>query len=305
MNRKKLVRAGFIGAGHIAERHARWLQAKAGSHILAWSSRSHSTAEQQATRFGGEAMAVPELLQRPDIDLVLVCSPTMLHGTHATAALNAGKWVFCEKPLAAPASAAAALAAVAPDRLYPGHVLRFFHAYRQARELIHRGAIGKVRRVECRRRNSHEGEDALPVLLDLLVHDVDWLQWVFGAPTRSLKPINSTSDREHGRISVEVDWHPELRVVLEGDCGHHCFEQQLHVTGALGELVLHPDTPDVLLLSQNGSQRPFALQGLPDPYALQMQQVVAWVQGGVEPAISAEEAALAVANTERLLTACW
>lgn len=148
------VRIGFIGAGF-----ARRVQLPA----LAFVPGTRATAVASAHRANAEAVArefrLPhvfddgmELAQSRDVDLVIVSSTPDSHARYAIAALEAGKHVLCEKPMALDGFEASLMVAAAerrPERLaWIDHELRFEPNRRRARELIRSGAIGELRHIE-------------------------------------------------------------------------------------------------------------------------------------------------------------
>ncbi len=130
-----------------------------------------------------------------DIDLVDVCVPTFQHAEMTIQALEAGKHVFCEKPMARTSDLARQMveAAEAGDRLLAvGHVLRFWPEYLALKQMIDSRAYGAVKsatftRLSPRPLWSWEGWLQDParsgaVALDLHIHDTDTVQWFFGRP---------------------------------------------------------------------------------------------------------------------------
>src|SRR5205807_5197947 len=93
-----------------------------------------------------------ERARSPDVDLVVVSSTPDSHARYSMAALEAGKHVLCEKPMALDAFEAAQMVTASaqhPDRLaWIDHELRFEPNRRRARELIRSNAIGEVRHIE-------------------------------------------------------------------------------------------------------------------------------------------------------------
>src|SRR4051794_23188778 len=92
---------GFIGAGAIANFHARALAAATGARSIGVASRRRSTAEAFAQEHGlGFATDnVQELLQQPGLDAVCITTPSALHLEPALAAIRAGKHLMIEKPI--------------------------------------------------------------------------------------------------------------------------------------------------------------------------------------------------------------
>ena len=93
------IRIGMIGAGHIAGSHAACWQNEA--VITAVCSRQRSKAEQLARKFDIPVVCddIPSFLNRNDVDAVGITTPPHLHHPIAMQAMQAGKNVFCEKPL--------------------------------------------------------------------------------------------------------------------------------------------------------------------------------------------------------------
>lgn len=93
-----LPTVAIVGCGRIARVHAAKLAPRA---RLAFTSRSFDSARALAARFSGEALAgFEEALERPDIGAVAICSPLEHHAAQTVAALEAGKSVLVEKPMA-------------------------------------------------------------------------------------------------------------------------------------------------------------------------------------------------------------
>ena len=123
-------------------------------------------------------------LERADVDAVAVAAPTELHAQITLAALEAGKHVLVEKPIAASVPDALRMAAAARDagrKLMVGHVERFNPAVAKVAELLAEGRAGRVFRIEAVRVGPLPARitDA-GVALDLATHDLDIMQHVLG-----------------------------------------------------------------------------------------------------------------------------
>jgi predicted dehydrogenase len=134
-----------------------------------------------------------ELIRDPNVDVVDICLPPHLHAEVATAALRAGKHVFCEKPLgltAAECDQMVASAKKSGKHLYTGHVLPFLPEYVKAREIIGSGQHGKLLgghffRVISDPSWLKDFFDPARVggpLIDLHVHDAHFIRLLFGMP---------------------------------------------------------------------------------------------------------------------------
>lgn len=139
-----------------------------------------------------------ELLARRDIDTVFVCTPDHLHAEHTLAALEAGKNVFLEKPMAITIEDCDRILAAskkATGKLYIGHNMRFFPVMRKMRALVAEGRIGRVESVWCRHFVSYGGDayfkdwhserrNVNSLLLQKGAHDIDIIHWLAGGATR-------------------------------------------------------------------------------------------------------------------------
>jgi predicted dehydrogenase len=94
-----------------------------------------------------------DLLTRSDIDAIAVISPDYLHEEHAVAALEAGKHVFCEKPLGITIAGCDHILAAAQRSgtvLMVGHNMRYMPMFRTMKEIVDSGVIGEVKAVWVR-----------------------------------------------------------------------------------------------------------------------------------------------------------
>ncbi len=131
------------------------------------------------------------LLADPTVDLVDLCVPSPDHASWAIRALEAGKHVLVEKPIAltsADADAMLAAAARSGRMLMVGHVLPFFPEFAYARELIESGRYGSVRaahfkRVIARSDRAADADAGGGPAVDLHIHDTHYIALVCGVPT--------------------------------------------------------------------------------------------------------------------------
>ncbi|MEX2156616.1 MAG: Gfo/Idh/MocA family oxidoreductase [Gemmatimonadales bacterium] len=154
MTTSRDVRIGFIGAGFARRVQLPALGFVPGAKATAVASGHRANAQAAAREFG-----VPhvyddgtELARSADVDLVIVSSTPDTHARYAIAALEAGKHVLCEKPMALDAYEASQMVMAAerrPDRVaWIDHELRYEPNRRRARELIRADAIGELRHME-------------------------------------------------------------------------------------------------------------------------------------------------------------
>ncbi|MFA9479805.1 Gfo/Idh/MocA family protein [Phycisphaerales bacterium AB-hyl4] len=134
-----------------------------------------------------------ELIADPDVALVDICLPTPMHRKFAEAAFAAGKHVMIEKPLAntaADAKAIADAAAKAKGLAMVGMCMRFWPGWDWLKQAIDEQTYGKVLAAHFRRVTSHpggpfysDGKASGGAILDLHVHDTDFVYYCFGMPS--------------------------------------------------------------------------------------------------------------------------
>ena len=135
-----------------------------------------------------------DLLGDSSIDLIDICAPTPAHPKLAIAALQAGKHVVCEKPMARTAALAREIelaAKTAKGYFMPAMCIRFWPEYAWVKKAIDEGKFGKVLAARFRRvgeppawGHDHflDGSKSGGAILDLHIHDTDFVQYCFGRP---------------------------------------------------------------------------------------------------------------------------
>lgn len=145
---KKRLGIGFIGAGVVAEMHGRGLAAVPNARFIGAYDLDQNRARAIAEKFGGQAFSsMDQLLTHPEIEAVHILTPVSEHLPNALAAMNAGKNVLVEKPVAATLEEIAELkaAAAAARRVcMPAHNYIYVPAIRRAKRLLQEQKLGKV-----------------------------------------------------------------------------------------------------------------------------------------------------------------
>jgi predicted dehydrogenase len=142
------MQLGLIGCGGIGAIRAEAMSQAATVNLAALSDLDQPRAQALANQFGGDVVADwRDMLNRPDIDAVVVSTPPSIHTEMCVAALQAGKHVLCEKPLARnPDECRQILAAAAESgkQIATGFNYRFYPSIKKAREIFDSGLIGKL-----------------------------------------------------------------------------------------------------------------------------------------------------------------
>ena len=228
------VRIGLIGLGFMGATHLKaWLKLPnarlaalcnpSGRHLDGdFSSIAGNLGNDEPLRLDMSGVrayqSYEEMLADPEIDAVDICTPTHTHHAYAIAALRAGKHVLCEKPMARTSDEAREMAAVARAAgrvLMPAMCLRFWPEWAWLKQAVASERYGRVLSASFTRIAEppawgqsffFDGAKSGGALLDLHIHDTDFVRYVFGHPLR----VESAG---YSRHSGEID-HVQTRYVV-------------------------------------------------------------------------------------------
>ena len=250
------MRFGLIGYGLWGRHHATAIAAAPGATLHAIACASEATAATAARDFPGVPIHVgyPALLARPDIDAVAVVVPNHLHAEVGVAALEAGKDVLLEKPMATTLDGCDRLLAAARAGgrvLSVGHELRLSTQYGRVKALIDAGEIGapsyiafSLFRFPFRPGSQGWRYDPARVgswILEEPVHFFDFVMWYFerlGDPL-SVQALGSAGDRGAGlsqSFSAILRFPGGAHAVITQTLGGFEYHQLLHVVGSEGAI---------------------------------------------------------------------
>lgn len=301
-----MIRIGLIGAGTMGNVHSRALRQIPGARLTAVCDIVEEKARHTAEDWQAQAFtSMEEMLRHAPIDAVDICLPTDLHRQAAEMAAACGKHVFCEKPIALTAEDAQAMIVScrkAGVMLMVGHVVRFFPEYRAAREQVISGRLGSIGVVRTIRSGAYpvwsdwfadERRSGGP-LLDLAIHDFDYLRWCFG-PVKRVFSQTLTASRnrlEHTltvlRFQSGVIAHVEASWAYPKESP---FQTSIEIAGSKG-LVLFDKERSNSILQFGGPKQQTAVPDSPlakSPYTLELEHFVECVTNGQPPLTSGEE----------------
>ncbi len=256
------IRAGIAGAGFIGAVHGRSARL-AGARVVGVAASSPESARSAAGRIGAERAfeSAEGLAESDEIDVVHVCTPNHLHVSLTQAALDAGKHVICEKPLALDVPSARSLvddAAASGLQAAVPFVYRYYPMVREARERVRRGSTGPLRLLHGTYLQdwlSHPDDDnwrvdedlggASRAFADIGSHWCDLVEFVSGHRITRLSARTTTAlperRRADGRPAFERgNVGGEARPVETEDAALLQFETD---AGALGSVVVSQVSP--------------------------------------------------------------
>lgn len=245
------VRIGVIGIAGRGGLATHWHQPDGASLVVAGADIRAKYFPDFKKRYGDLAAVTTDyrqLLARKDIDAVVVTSPDFCHEEHAVAALQAGKHVYCEKPLAITTAGCDRILKAwkaSHKRLMVGFNMRHMQIFRSMKEIVDSGAIGEIRAVWVRHFVSEGGcwyfhdwhasrKTATGLLLQKASHDIDMIHWITGKYTRRVAAFGSL-DYYGGAKPNSLECHacPDKDTCPEFQAWPHhefcCFRKEVDV----------------------------------------------------------------------------
>ncbi|QSO54010.1 Gfo/Idh/MocA family oxidoreductase [Alicyclobacillus curvatus] len=252
------MRVVVIGAGTMGTVHSQAYAEMPGVELAGIVDHRQKVAEMLAQKTGTTAYeSLAAFFAEADADVVDVCVPTPFHKDYIAAAAKAGKHVISEKPLDRNLKDAAESIQICNDngvRLFVGQVVRFFPEYRSIRQQVLQGNVGRVGTVRTYRGGVFptawndwyaNGRMSGTLIVDLLIHDIDFLRWCFGDVKRVYaKNLREESNRlEHVYISLR--FQSGVIAQLEGTWSMPSgFGTMIEVAGDKG-MISHNSTESV------------------------------------------------------------
>lgn len=306
---------GVLGLGRMGQLYARALATRiSGARLYAIAAleeqaRSQVADELDITHVFADA---GELLALPEIDGVVIATPTSTHHDLVVAAAQAGKAIFCEKPLALTlAETHTALAAVerAGVPLQVGFMRRFDAAYQKAQALIAAGQIGEPvtfkavsRDPFCPPCNYMDPAQNGGLILDMAIHDFDLARWLMGSEVERVtaegtllvcKDLAAGGDIDNALINLRFVSGALGNVEVSRNA-FYGYDIRTEILGSEGAVMIgaHQHTP-VVLLTRAGAQHdtvPYLMERFGEAYQAQLQHFVDCLRQGQAPAVGGAEA---------------
>jgi myo-inositol 2-dehydrogenase / D-chiro-inositol 1-dehydrogenase len=312
------VRVALFGAGRIGQRHAQTLASdipRAELTVVADVSGAAAEALARRVRCDRWSDDPAVVLGDPAIDAIVIASSTDSHASLIAGAAEAGKQIFCEKPIALDLEATdRALAAVerAGVRLQIGFQRRFDKAYAKAKALIDAGALGRIEAIRDTMRDPGPApraylETSGGLYRDMTIHNFDCVRWMMGAEVTELFAMGSAIVdpvfQELGDIDTSVVSlrfaNDGLGVIDNSRRSGFGYDVRTEVFGSEGALMIGyaRDTP-MLRLDANGIHSDhihWFLERFDQAYVDELKAFIDGIVDGTAPVVDGWDARAAIA----------
>ncbi len=181
------INVGVIGVGAMGHNHARVYSKLENANLIAVSDLLKSKAEEVSKEYNVKGFVdYNDILKMPEIEAISVCVPTTHHFNVVMDAIEHGKHVLVEKPIAFTLREAKTMVKAAEDegvKLGTGHVERFNPAVGKTKELLRDDVIGEVVSASAKRVGPFPPRiKDVGVTIDLAIHEVDIMFYLFDSP---------------------------------------------------------------------------------------------------------------------------
>ncbi len=313
------MNVAILGCGGMGRLHAQ-TAVNCGQTVTVCADTVRAAAVSLANEFEAKAVSSPAAaLKAKDVDIVVITTPTPTHEALVKAAAEAGKHIFCEKPFARSAAEckrAIAAARKAGVNLFVGHVVRYFQEFEAMRSQILNGVIGEPGWAKLYRGGIYPGgpkswfrdyAKSGGVTLDCMIHDLDWLRYVFGEPERIFcQALMRTKPTQMDYSQVTLRMKSGLIATVIGTWAHPSgFKVKVEICGDAGMLQFDSTEAPFSAEPRRTAEGPTMI--VPSnpvsvsPYQLEWQDFINWIEGKSLPRVTSRDALRAVEMAEAAL----
>ncbi len=308
------INVGIIGAGRIGKIHAENIAYFMPQAKIAAIADLNMTPAIEAW---AKSLGIPKALKDPaalmadkDISAILICSSTDTHADFVVKAAQAGKHVFCEKPVdltVAKVQSALDAAKKAGVKLQVGFNRRFDHNFRRVRDLVESGAVGTPQLVKITSRDPAPPPPAYVavsggIFLDMMIHDFDMARFqagsevveVYAAGAVLVDPaIGKAGDVDTAIVTLRFA-NGALGVIDNSRKAIYGYDQRVEVFGSRGAASAENDAPSTVKLSNESGvigDKPlfFFLERYKDAFIAEMRAFLDAVASGKPTTVTGED----------------
>jgi myo-inositol 2-dehydrogenase/D-chiro-inositol 1-dehydrogenase len=253
LGRIKMVRFGIIGAGRIGNVHARTIAGSSRAEVAYIADALPDAASKLAATVGAKTASVDEIIAAPDVDAVLIGSPTDTHADLIERAARAGKAVLCEKPVSLSVERIEQCLPVVEKAGVPlliGFNRRYDPNFRSLQQRLGAGEIGDVEILTITSRDPGAPpvsyiERSGGLYRDMMIHDFDMARFLLGGDeivsvhafgsVLTDPAIKPTGDVDTAAVQMRTA-AGKLVVITNSRRATYGYDQRIEVHGSKGML---------------------------------------------------------------------
>ncbi len=316
------LRFGLLGAGRIGKVHAKAVTANPKAKLVAVADAMAPAAQAIADQYGCDVRTIAQILAASDIDAVVICTPTDTHADLIEQFTNAGKAVFCEKPIDLSLDRVkACLKVVRANKgtLMVGFNRRFDPHFMAVRAEIDKGSVGDVEMVTITSRDP--GAPPLDyiarsggIFRDMTIHDFDMARFLLGEEIAEVSAmaavlvdpaIGKAGDSDSVQVMLKTATG-KMALISNSRRATYGYDQRIEVHGSKGVASAENQRPvSIELANGSGYTRPplhdFFMTRYTEAYAAEITAFIDAVGAKKAAAPSGEDGLAALALAEAAL----
>ncbi len=310
-----VTKLALLGAGRIGKVHAQAIASDSRAKLVAVVDAVAEAAQAIADQADCKVSTIDAVLADPEIDAVVICTPTNTHADLIERFARAGKAIFCEKPIDLDVARAKACLEVVRQtgaRVMLGFNRRFDPHFRAVLKTIEDGTIGKVEMVTITSRDPGPPPASYikvsgGIFRDMTIHDFDMARFLLGEEIVSVTAFGSVLvDPEIGKLGD----YDSASIILTTASGRQAmisnsrrasygYDQRIEVHGSLGAVSAENQRPvSIEIATGNGYTRPplhdFFMTRYTAAYAAEISAFIDSIVEGTAPSPSAEDGLIAL-----------
>jgi myo-inositol 2-dehydrogenase/D-chiro-inositol 1-dehydrogenase len=305
------IGVAFLGVGRMGETHLRNLVGLSGVRVVAVADPNREAAERGKAISSAEVALtdIEKAITHPGVDAVVIVTPTETHARLIELAVNAGKAVFSEKPIALDLSETTRVVRLAQERgssVQIGFMRRFDPGYAKAKARIEAGELGKLETFRALSRDTYPPslnflKSSGGLFLDMAVHDLDLARFLVGE-VEEVQAWGAVLIDDRFSQAGDVDTAMTLLRFENGVLGitetsrrsNWGYDIRTEVAGAIGKVIVEAPQKTPLLFAREFSSTFDHFENFPDrfekAYQLQLQSFFKDLQEGKRASPGPEDA---------------
>ncbi len=303
----RICKLGIIGGGRIAQVHSEGISTLPQGKVLSLADPYlNDEIRGWGSRFGIRHFTKDyrEVLQNPEVDAVLICSPTDTHAAIIEEAAWAKKHIFCEKPVDQDIHRIKKVLGVVTEegvKFQIGFNRRFDHNFRAVRTAIQEGKIGDLHIIKITSRDPEAPslgyiKKSGGLFMDMTIHDFDMLRYLAGSEVESIfvqggvmvdSAIGKAGDIDTALITVRFQ-NGIIGSIDNSRKASYGYDQRVEAFGSKGSIATENDRASTTVLSTEGGvmrENPlyFFLERYRDSFRQEIREFISAVQEDKDP----------------------
>lgn len=317
------LNAGVIGVGNMGRHHARNYSEIASVDLVAVADADPKTVKEIAAKFKCKAYTnYKEMLEKEKLDVVTIAVPTRLHKQVALDCIAKGVNILIEKPIAMTVPDAKEVVQKAKAKgvkFTVGHIERFNPAVIKLKEMIDKGKLGDIVSISTYRLGPTPNQIRdVSVIIDIGVHDIDIMNWLFGKLPQSISSHGgralSKTNTDHVEAFLDygtgcgvlfANWITPLKVRKLTVSGKKAYVELNYITQELdfyesNVMLEYDDFGDFLIkFGDNQKKETLPVKNI-EPLKAEILAFIKSIKENTPPAVTAREAIEALDIAQRI-----